>query len=695
MSRFLLILILFIPLFHSAQSIEYPATEKITIVDTFFNTRVLDDYRWLENQNDTRVNKWVEQQNSLTAKELRKAAFKINSYTAIDKYAYVNYDNPQKQGDYYFTYAYYNNVGAPALFCSNSLRGNPSVLVDPNFISSKDNIGIKGYSVSMDSKFLAFQFSRNGSDWGEIMVINIKTGIYKNDHLKHVKYSNISWKGDGFYYSRFPEQGIEKTTGQQVYFHTIGTDQEQDVLVFKRASNPDIFFSTMTTSDERYFVLTETYEAKGVKSFYFIDFLDSVPALKPLLTNLKSNDNINIIDNQGQYLIASTFKGGNNGMLVRINPSAPRSWEILVPEYSTALLLDVTLLEDRIINIYQTNRKQQIVSFDYTGRQLNVIPMPFGFSVKGLNGEKNDKQLTFSYSGYTQPPLVYILDIETFEMKALSTTIVNFDFTQFETKELEYPSFDGTTVPLFIIYQKGINLKNPNPALLTAYGGFGSIVSPGFNPGIVHFLKEGGIYAVANIRGGGDKGEEWAQRGKGKYKQNSFGDFISAAEFLISNGYTSCNKLAITGASNGGLVVGAAMTQRPDLFKVAVPVVAPMDMIRFEKFTIGHLHADEYGSTTDSAGFFNLLSYSPLHNIKDDINYPATLIMTSENDDRVPPFHSYKFASELQSRKTQLNPVLLRVEKDAGHYGAAKSFKSELKESADMFDFIMYYLGMD
>jgi len=692
MLRFLSLLILILPLTINAQIPDYPPTKTTCVIDTFFNTAVVDEYRWLENTNDSSVKGWIRAQNSLTAKELRKASFSINSYTAIDRYSYVEYSNPQKHGDYYFTHAYYNNVGSPALFCRNSLKDDPTILVDPNFISSKDNINIKGFSVSLDSKLLAFQYSRNGSDWGEIQIVNIKTGAFKNDHLINIKYSSIAWKGDGFYYSKYPQQEYEKTNGQEVYYHKIGTSQDQDVLIFKRANNPDVYFYTMTSSDERFFILEETFENKGIKNFHYIDFNDSAKVLKPLLTNLKISDNINILDNDGDFLIAQTFKGGNNGMLVRINPASPRAWEVIVPEYKTALLLNVTLLQDRIITLYQTNRKQQIVSYDYQGKLLNILQLPFGFSVNGLSGEKNDKQLSFSYNGYTQPTIVYVLDVESFEMKPLGTTVVNFDYTLFETKELEYKSFDGTMVPLYLIYKKGLILKNQNPALLSAYGGFGVVSSPGFEPGIVHFLSEGGIYAYANIRGGGDNGYDWANQGRGINKQNSFDDFIAAAEFLIDNEYTSCKKLAITGASNGGLVVSAALTQRPELFKVAVPIVAPLDMIRLENFTIGYRNTDEYGSIYDSAAFFNLLSYSPLHSIKEDVNYPATMILTSENDDRVPPFNSYKFAAKLQNRKAQTNPVLLRVEKNAGHYGGTANFKTRLKEEADIYDFIMYHL---
>jgi prolyl oligopeptidase len=323
---------------------------------------------------------------------------------------------------------------------------------------------------------------------------------------------------------------------------------------------------------------------------------------------------------------------------------------------------------------------------------LDAIQLSFGFSAGSFNGEKRDKEILFSYSSYTQPKVVYILNTETFDMKPLRATIVNFDYTMFETKELEYTSYDGTQIPLFMVYRKDLNLTGQNPLLLEAYGGFGSIETPGFSPGIVHFLMNDGIFAFANIRGGGDKGKAWALAGRGVNKQTSFDDFIAAAEYLINNNYTSADKLAISGASNGGLVVGAAITQRPELFKVAVPIVAPMDMIRFEKFTIGHLHNDEYGSVSDSAGFSRLLAYSPLHNIDENISYPAMLIMTSENDDRVPPFHSYKFAAKMQNLASQKNPVLLRTEQNAGHYGAEGSFKKHLREEADMYDFILYHL---
>jgi len=477
----------------------------------------------------------------------------------------------------------------PALFVQNSFRDDPTVLVDPNFISTKDNILLTNYAVSLDSKYLAYQFNRNGSDWGEIKVINIKTGIHKNDHLKNVKFSNIAWKDNGFYYSVYPDQGIEKTLGQEIYFHQLETEQTEDKLIFKRTNNPNAYFNTFTTADERFLIIKEVDEIKDIINIFYIDFQSQMPALRPLLTKLSSNDNLTILDNRGDELIAVSRKDAENGMIIKISPENPREWNILIPEYNSALLLEVKLLEDKIITVYQSNRKQQIIFFDYQGKVLNAIQLPFGYSVNGFNGEKTDKKLLFSYEGYTQPKIVYILDTETIEIKPLRATVVNFDYTLYVTAELEYESFDGKKVPLFMVYKKGIDLKANNPTLLKAYGGFGLIEEPHFDPGIIHFLSE-------------------------------------------------------------------------------------------------------YGSVNDSLGFNNLFSYSPLNNIKDSINYPATLIMTSEFDDRVPPLHSYKFAAKLQNRKVQENPILLRIEKGAGHYGATSSLKDMLKADADMYDFILYYL---
>lgn len=691
----LLALLVFVLFAHVGvgQNLNYPMTRQLVVVDTFFNQVVTDEYRWLEEMQSSECQAWIEQQNQLTKKELKKAASKGNSFQAINRLAYVRYDFPKKQGEYYFTYAYQDNLNERVLFVQNSLRDSPALLVDPKFISKNESVSIADYSCSKDSKYLAYEFNRNGSDWGEIKVVNIKTGIHLSDHLKQVKFSSIAWKDNGFYYSTYPNQGNGQTQGQEVYYHQLNTEQSADKLVFKRSANPHAYFRFFTTSDERYLILKEIDEKKGVINIFYIDFESDNLDLYPLLTKLTFNDDLTILDNYGDDLIALSRKDGNNGFVVKINPSNPRVWTSVIPEYDSAVLMHIKLLEEQIIGVYQSSGKQKIIMFDYDGNVLKALELPLGFSSSGFEGEKTDKQLLFSYESYTQPKIVYILNVETLELKPLRATIVNFDYTQYETLELVYESFDGVPVPMLMVYKKGIDLKGDNPTLLKAYGGFGIVEEPRFDPGIVHFLDQGGIFVFANIRGGGDNGRDWQEQGSGLNKQNSFKDFIAAAEYLIHEGYTSPQKLAITGASNGGLVVGVAMTQRPDLFKVAVPVVAPMDMLRFENFTVGHLHRDEYGSVADSSGFQRLFQYSPLHNIHSDVNYPATLIMTSEFDDRVPPLHSYKFVAKMQNRAAQKSPVLLRVERSAGHYGAAGSLFDRLQEQSDMYDFILYHLS--
>ncbi|MFA9393054.1 MAG: prolyl oligopeptidase family protein [Prolixibacteraceae bacterium] len=689
------ILLFFLPALTFAQSISYPPTRQQTIIDTFYQHTISDPYRWLENTQTEEVDEWVDQQNKLTHSYLNKANFKYNSIKLIDKYAYTNYSFPSKHGDYYFSLLYYNNTNVFGLFSQLSLKDSPQLLVDPTFISSKDNIYIKTYSVSKDSKTLAYIFGRNGSDWGEIKVINLKTGYHLNDHLKQVKFSSISWKDDGFYYSKYPEQGIEQTTGQEVYLHKLGTSQEEDQLIFRRKNNPTADFDFFTTFDESYFILKEKDTKNRLINIFYINFNDPLPALRPLLTKLDADESLSFLDNQGTDLLAYLSKEGNNGMVLKIDPANPREWKVLIPEYKKSLLIDVKLLKDKILTVYLTNQKQQIVFFDYQGNVLHSIDFPPGYSVSNIKGEKNDPSLLFAYSGYTQPNIVYILDVENYELKPLKATVVNFDYSDYTIEEHEYRSKDSTMVPMLLIHKKDLDLTQAHPTLLKAYGGFGIISPASFNPGIVHFLMKGGIFAFANIRGGGDLGAYWWFEGRGKNKQNSFDDFICAAEFLIDNNYTTAKQLAITGASNGGLVVAAAAIQRPELFKAVVPIVAPLDMIRFEKFTIGHFHKREYGTVTDSVSFINLLSYSPLHNIKEQVNYPAMLIMTSENDDRVPPLHSYKFTAQLQNRPAQTNPIYLRVEKGAGHYGAFGSYKDILKEEGEMYNFILDQLLKD
>ncbi|WP_439883223.1 prolyl oligopeptidase family serine peptidase [Pontibacter sp. MBLB2868] len=674
-----------------AQNVEYPVTKKVAVADTFHQQFVVpDEYRWLEDQSSPEVNNWVEEQNKVSRKFLAKASNQTNAFLAIDKYSYASAaHNFWKEGKYYFRYYYYNNGGTPALYYKNDLSKDPrqdnlNVLVDPAQISTKDRIVLKGYDVSKNSELLAYQFSRNGSDWAEIKVVELKSAISKKDHLKNVKFSNIAWKDNGFFYAAYPDG-----TGQKVFFHKIGTEQQEDKLVFERNSLTTVF-NFFTSDDERFFVLTENNEKTGLKNYFIIDYQDAEPVLKPLLTNI--NFGLTILGSYNGKFIAETSHKANNGRLIELDPANPFNWRVVVPEFTNTLLMHTFLMKDRFITTYLTNGHPLLAVFDYSGKMLYKLDLPVATSIGGFTGSPEDEEIFYRYSSYTFPSVVYKFNIKTFERTLTDRTTVTYDLDKFEYKAVEYEAKDGTKIPMTLIHEKGLKLDGKNPTLLKAYGGFGAVSEPGFEPGIIHFIKNGGVFAFASIRGGGERGGKWASQGRGIHKQTSFDDFIAAAEYLVSSGYTTPAKLAATGGSNGGLVVAAAAIQRPDLFKAVVPVVAPLDMLRFQNFTVGALHTDEYGSVNDPEGFQSLRNFSPLHNIKADVNYPAMLIMTSGNDDRVPPLHSYKFAAKMQSRTAQKNPVLLRVEAKAGHYGATGLYSS-VREEADLYAFVMQMLS--
>ncbi|NOX45458.1 MAG: S9 family peptidase [Chlorobi bacterium] len=668
-------------------------TKEELVIDTFYNTYIVQDkYRWLENLHSEETLDWVKNQNKHSRKYLTRASTKTNSMLVINKYAYTEYENPQKDGDYYFTYAYYNDLSVPALFYQNSLRSSYNILVDPNYISSKDRILLKGYSVSKDSKFLAYQFSRNGSDWAELKVVSLTSGNHKKDHLVNLKYSNIAWKDDGVFYSTYPRvDQMGKSLGQKVLYHKLGTDQSEDKVIFKR-SNPKLNFSFLTTSNERFFILKEKNEERGTINIFYIDYESELKALKPLVMNITKN--VGILDSHEGKFIAITHSVSNNGSIIEIDPSNPTQWRAIVSEYSKALLLEVIPFTDRIVAIYQSNQHPIITVYDYNGVILHSIELPVSTSVSGFSGESSDEELLYYFTSYTIPPIVYEFNIKTYEDELTKQTEVTFDFTDIAYKEVEYISKDSVSVPMTLVYMKDLELNGSNPTILKAYGGFGAVETPSFDAGIVYFIKKGGVFAFANIRGGGDKGAEWANDGRGLRKQNSFDDFIAAAEYLIKEGYTNSDKLAAIGASNGGLVVSAAAVQRPDLFKAVVPIVAPFDMLRFENFTVGNFHLDEYGTVTDSLSFTKLYAYSPYQNIQEDVNYPSMLVVTSENDDRVPPFNSYKFVARMQSRPAQKNPVLLTVGKKTGHSGSSSKL-SYIKQKANIYGFIMNELMND
>lgn len=674
-----------------SQSQEPIYTEKVPVIDTYFEVEITDNYRWLENTSSIETKQWIENQSNNSKKFLKTASRKTNSFLSIDKYTHTKFENPIKKGNFYFNYYYTSLFSRPSLFVKTGIKKASRKLIEPSQISSSEVINLKGFAVSKNMELLAFQFGREGSDWAEMMIVKISNGKILKDHLKGLKFSNISWLNNGFFYSTYDQiNKFGKTLNNKIFYHEIGNQQTDDKLVFARKNNPEAYFEYLTTSDERFLIIKEKDESKGNTSIFYIDYHSEKKALKPLFYNIEYN--IDIVDSHNGKFIATTTKDANNGRIIEIDPKTPFKWKEIAPNYSSELLLRVLPFSDRIVTIYQSNQRPILVVINYEGNVLYRLDFPIGSSIGGFSGDKTDEEFLFYLKSYTVPPVVFKFNIKTFEKKLTQKTGVTYKYSDIVYKEVEYYSKDSLKIPMILVHRDDIKLDGKNPTILKAYGGFGIVSSPSFDPGIVHFIRNGGIFAFANIRGGGDKGVQWATDGKGLNKQNSFDDFISGAEYLINNNYTNNNKLAITGGSNGGLVVAAAAIQRPDLFKVVVPIVAPLDMLRFEKFTVGRFHTDEYGTVTDSIGFKNLLDYSPFHNIKENINYPATLVVTSDNDDRVPPFHSYKFVAKLQNRKSQINPILLKVEKNAGHYGSS-NYMSDIKEKADIYGFILYHLS--
>lgn len=709
MNRFPIYLAVFLCYLSSyAQKYEPISTPQEPVSETFYDAYVIEDpYRWLEDVHSPQTNMWLIEQQKMARPYLNRLVTKTSSERSIDKYATTSFKNPVKAGKYYFTYARYSAEGSfsmgdyvssggdhsdfvvPALFYQNYLEARPEIIVDPNYISSEDVITLRNYRVSNDSKYLAYQYSRNGSDWTEIEVARLEFADRLDDHLVNVKFSNIAWKDDGFYYSTYPRTDqFDATLGQQVFYHKLGTDQSEDILIFKR-NNPAISFRYMTTSDERFFVITEENETHGIYNIFYIDFESEQQTLKPLLMNFDYS--IDVLDSyQGKFIAVTAFKA-NNGRIIEIDPQKPMEWREISPNYDEALLLAVYPFKDRIVVEYETDQRPILSVLDYSGEILYTLELPLASSIGKISGNWDDNEVLFSFSSYTIPPVVYKFNIRSFNKELVKQTAVTFDFDKIVYEEAECITDDSVSIPMIIVHHSDMELNGKNPTIIKAYGGFGAVSQPSFNPGIVHFIMHGGVFVFAKIRGGGEKGLEWSQAGKGKNKQNSFSDFIAATEYLIEAKYTNPDKLAATGGSNGGLVVAAAAIQRPDLFKVVVPMMAPLDMLRHENFTVGHFHTDEYGSVSDSTGFVDLLAYSPYQNIKEDVNYPAMLVITADNDDRVPPFHSYKFVARMQNRLVQTNPIILRVEENAGHYGAS-SWVAIKNELTDVYGFIMYEL---
>ena len=677
----------------------YPQTDKVNVVDDYFGVKVEDPYRWLEDDNSPETAEWVKAQNEVTEDYLSQIPFrnKIRERLA-EIWNYPRYSTPFKRGDYFY---YFKNDGLQnqsVMYRVKTLDGEPEMFLDPNSLSNDGTVALSNVYFSSDNRYMTYSISRAGSDWTEFFVIDLETGTTIDDHIKWVKFSSASWRENGFYYSRYDEpdekgQFSKQNQFHKVYYHTIGTPQSSDILIYEDRENPLRYMNAYVTEDEEYLILT-TSEGTSGNALYFKSLRQPNSKFTLLVEGFKNNSLV--IDHHNGRFLVLTDKDAPNYRLTSISPSTtdPTQWIDVIPETSE-LLQNVNTGAGKLFAFYLKDASSSILQFDYEGNQEKLITLPNIGTANGLSGLRNDESLFYSFSSFTTPSTIYHYDVNSGASTLFRQPELKFNPDDYEIKQEFYTSKDETIVPMFIVHKKGLKKDGKNPVFLYSYGGFNISMTPSFSASRMVFLENGGIYAMPNIRGGGEYGEEWHKEGMLEKKQNVFDDFIAAAEYLISEKYTIPEKIAINGGSNGGLLVGAVMTQRPELFRAALPAVGVLDMLRYQKFTIGWGWVVEYGSSDNEGDFEYLYNYSPLHNIRSGSTHPATLITTADHDDRVVPAHSFKFAATLQeaNKDSGKNPILIRIESDAGH-GAGKPLSKAIDEAADTWSFVFYQLGM-
>jgi prolyl oligopeptidase len=684
----------------TAQGLNYPQTRKDNQVDDYQGTKVADPYRWLEDDNSAETAKWVEAENKVTFAYLDKIPYRAQVKARLEQlFNFPKYTPPFRKGDYLFFTKNDGLQNQNVVYAQKGLEGAPEVLLDPNKFSADGTSRLGAFNVSEDGRYAAYGISVGGSDWQEAHVIEIATRKVLTDDLKWIKFTGFGWAGNGFFYSRFdaPEPGHElssKNEFQKVYYHVLGMEQSADELIYEDKQNPQRFQSVATTNDQRFAFLSVSDRGKGKRgnALYFRDLSKKERAFTPIVTEF-TDDDFAVVDNLGDKFLIATDQNAPKGKLMLYDPANPKApWKEIIPEKADSLD-NVESLGGRLFATYLKDVASHVYVYSYSGQLENEIELPGAGSATGFRGNRGDKDAFFLYTSFNYPPSVFRYDLATRKASIYRTPEVHgFLPENYETKQVFYNSKDGTRIPMFLVYKKGLKLDGANPTLLYGYGGFNITMAPAFSPLRLALLEQGFVYASANLRGGGEYGEKWHDAGTKLKKQNVFDDFIAAAEWLIANKYTSPEKLAINGGSNGGLLVGAVMNQRPELFHVAVPQVGVMDMLRFQKFTIGWNWAADYGSSDDPEQFKAIYKYSPLHNINPGAKYPATFITTSDHDDRVVPAHSFKYAATLQAEASPANPVLIRIETKSGH--AASSTTKAIEMTADVYSFIFYNLGV-
>ena len=684
----------------AVQPLEYPKTRKDPHVDTYHGVEVRDPYRWLEDDNAPETLEWVKAQNKVTFGYLERIPFRQALHDRVLKLNdYEKYSAPSRKGPYFFFYKNEGLQDQSVLHIQKGLDATPEVLLDPN--TWGDAIALTRFVPSKDAKYAVYGMSRSGSDWQVYKVIELATRKTLPDTVDWVKVSAAAWHGDGFYYSRYPapKQGQELASineNHQIYFHRLGTRQSEDLLVYEDRNNPQRFHFLSTTEDERFAVLSVSERGKGKdgNAIFVRDLSKGDRAFIPVVPDI-TDDTFDVVDNLGDQLLILTNNRAPNSRLLLVDPGqpSPSNWKVVLPEKEEPLEA-VTSAGGRLFARYLEDVTSRVYVHGPDGRLENEIALPGPGVAEGFDGERDDTFVFYTFNSLNVPTTIYRYDIATRKSSVFREPRVRgYDPSAFETKQVFCTSKDGTRVPMFLMHRKGLKLDGNNPTLLYGYGGFNVVVSPTFSASRLALLEQGFVYASANLRGGGEYGETWHKAGMKLNKQNVFDDFIGAVEWLIANKYTSPSRLAIQGGSNGGLLVGAVMNQRPELFRVAIPQVGVMDMLRFHKFTIGWNWIADYGSSDDPDEFAALKAYSPLHNIKPGVKYPATLVTTADHDDRVVPAHSFKYAATLQELASHETPLLIRIQTEAGH-GATNDLRKTLETNADIYAFIMFNMGV-
>jgi prolyl oligopeptidase len=678
----------------SGFAFKYPDSKTDAVVDDYHGVKVKEPYRWLEDNECTETKDWVELQNKLTFAYLSTLPSRPDFRKRLTElWNYDKFSCPVCRGKKYFYTKLSGLQNQPALYVADAPYDTDArVLLDPNKLSIDGTVALAGYTVSDDGKFLCYGVSSAGSDWTTWKVRDVATGAELNDELKWIKFTSCEFTrdGKGIYYSRYPEPTNnlkDQNYYNKLYFHKIGTDQSADRLLLENPREKEWEFSAEVSEDGRYLIISVSRSTNPENLVYYMDLSAEGSPLVHLIDNWGSQ--YRFIDNEGPVFFFQTNLKAPRGRIIAVDTRkpAPENWQELVPE-KTEILHATTAVADAIIGIYLKDAHAELQLFSRGGKPTGEIKLPGIGAVPHITGRHADREAFFSFVSFTEPSSVYRYDFASGQSKLAARPDLAFNPADFEATQVFYTSKDGSKIPLFIVARKGLELKSkPLPTLLYGYGGFNLSLLPHFSPAIVSWLEKGGIYAQPCLRGGGEYGDEWHKAGMKEKKQNVFDDFIAASEYLINNKYTTRSKLAINGASNGGLLIGACMTQRPDLFAVAIPEVGVLDMLRYHKFTIGHAWTGEYGSSDNESELKYLLAYSPLHNIRAGTRYPATLVVTGDHDDRVFPAHSFKFISALQAAQPlDASPVLIRVETRTGH-GAGKPTTKQIDEAADIYSF--------